>query len=64
MTPAEQAAVDFVADQFDDEATAVERAKSRETAEFYFRDIPEAERQTAILSAAARVVAEDIRQRK
>lgn len=56
MTEAEQAAVDYMADALSG-APPVQVAKSLETAEFYFRDVPETQRREAIIKAAACAVA-------
>ena len=60
ITPAEQAAIDYVADKLDRNATSVQIAKSLEVAEYHYRHVPEANRQQAIVSAAAKAVAREL----
>lgn len=61
ITPAEQAAVNYVADKLSGES-AIQCAISLECAEFHFRHIPECDRQQAIIQAAANAVAESLKQ--
>ena len=60
MTREEQAAVDYMADVISG-ASALQVAKSLETAEFYFRDVPEFDRRKAIFDAAVKAVANDLK---
>ena len=59
MTDAEQAAINYLSDKLSGESP-MQVAKSLETAEFYFRDVPEHQREQAIIDAAARAVAREI----
>ena len=59
MTREEQAAIDYMADVISG-ASALQIAKSLETAEFCFRDVPEDDRKKAIFDAAVRAVASDL----
>jgi hypothetical protein len=59
MTREEQAAIDYLADVISG-ASALQIAKSLETAEFCFRDVPEDNRRKAIFDAAVKAVATDI----
>ena len=56
MTREEQAAVDYMADVLSG-ASALQIAKSLETAEFCFCDVPEDGRRQAIFDAAVQAVA-------
>jgi hypothetical protein len=60
MTRQEQAAVDYLADVISG-ASALQIAKSLETAEFCFRDVPDCDREKAIFDAAAKAVATDLK---
>lgn len=63
MTPAEQAAINYMADVVDTSVSLLQRAKSLEIAEIYFEQIPEAERRKAIVRAAAEAVARSMNDR-
>jgi hypothetical protein len=60
MTREEQAAVDYTADVISG-ASALQVAKSLETAEFYFRDVPDCDRRKAIFDSAVKAVANDLK---
>ena len=59
MTREEQAAIDYMSDVIS-VASDLQIAKSLETAEFCFRDVPEDDRRKAIFDAAVRAVATDL----
>ena len=63
MTREEQAAIDYMADVISG-ASALQIAKSLETAEFCFRDVPECDRGQAIFDAAVKAVATSLSQQK
>jgi hypothetical protein len=63
MTREEQAAIDYLADVLSG-ASALQIAKSLETAEFHFRNVPECDRGQAIFNAAVKAVAIDLTQIK
>ena len=60
MSREEQAAVDYMSDVLS-VASAVQIAKSLETAEFCFRNVPEEGRRQAIFDAALQAVATDLK---
>ncbi len=55
-----EAAIAYVADSIFG-ASTIQLAKSRETAEFHFRDVPDSEREAAIIDAAAFATSEAMR---
>jgi hypothetical protein len=59
MTREEQAAVNYMADVISG-ASALQIAKSLETAEFCFRDVLDSDRKQAIFDAAVQAVATDM----
>ena len=60
MTRQQQAAANYMADVILG-ASALKIAKSLETAEFYFRDVPDCDRRKAIFDAAVKAVANDLK---